>query len=252
MKRLQTRSLRKRWQEPHPEAELAALAALRESCRAEEVRFGIGLSPFELHLHPDRGWQDRLAAKLAALAVLKPDDLAILFDDMRGDVPELAERQAAIVHFAAERERLALRSLLDVGLDRARHAQLLDELARREQQALAELEAARLHASGAKTPPERPASEAETRLAKLRPALAAGPKEFLNGRERVEGAEGLHTLMAFEVLNAVDAQRTGLDIARFVAAEAREAGRHYFGVVTPEAVLAYLENVAKAGMIRLE
>ena len=33
----------------------------------------------------------------------EPDDLAILFDDMRGDVPDLAERQAAIVHFAAER-----------------------------------------------------------------------------------------------------------------------------------------------------
>ena len=44
-----------------------------------------------------------LAAKLAQLAPLKPDDLAILFDDMRGDVPDLAERQAAIVHFAAER-----------------------------------------------------------------------------------------------------------------------------------------------------
>ena len=27
----------------------------------------------------------------------------MLFDDMRGDVPDLAERQAAIVHFAAER-----------------------------------------------------------------------------------------------------------------------------------------------------
>ena len=95
--------LRRRWQEPHPEAELAELAALRDVCRAEGVRFGIGLSPFELHLHPDRGWQDRLAAKLAELAPLKPDDLAILFDDMRGDVPDLAERQAAIVHFAAER-----------------------------------------------------------------------------------------------------------------------------------------------------
>ncbi len=95
--------LRRRWQEPHPEAELAELAALRDLCRAEGVRFGIGLSPFELHLHPERGWQDRLAAKLALLAPLKPDDLAILFDDMRGDVPDLAERQAAIVHFAAER-----------------------------------------------------------------------------------------------------------------------------------------------------
>ena len=87
----------------YPEAELAELAAFREVCRAAGVRFGIGLSPFELHLHPERGWQDRLAAKLAELAQLKPDDLAILFDDMRGDVPDLAERQAAIVHFAAER-----------------------------------------------------------------------------------------------------------------------------------------------------
>lgn len=95
--------LRRRWQEPYPEAELAELAAFREICRAEGVRFGIGLSPFELHLHPERGWQDRLAAKLAELAQLKPDDLAILFDDMRGDVADLAERQAAIVHFAAER-----------------------------------------------------------------------------------------------------------------------------------------------------
>ncbi len=95
--------LRRLWQQPWPEAELAELAALRETCRAEDVRFGVGLSPFELHLHPERGWQDRLAAKLAEIEQLKPDDLAILFDDMRGDVPDLAERQAAIVHFAAER-----------------------------------------------------------------------------------------------------------------------------------------------------
>jgi hyaluronoglucosaminidase len=95
--------LRRRWQEPHPDAELAELVALREACRAAGVRFGIGLSPFELHLHPGRGWQEPLAAKLAALAPLRPDDLAILFDDMRGDVPDLAARQAGIVHFAAER-----------------------------------------------------------------------------------------------------------------------------------------------------
>lgn len=95
--------LRRRWQEPYPEADLADLATFREICRGEGVRFGIGLSPFELHLRPERGWQDVLSAKLAQLAALKPDDLAILFDDMRGDVPDLAERHAAIVHFAAER-----------------------------------------------------------------------------------------------------------------------------------------------------
>ena len=95
--------LRRRWQEPHSAAEMAALEEFREVCRARNVRFGIGLTPFELHLEGGRGWQEALAAKLAQLSALKPDDLAILFDDMRGDVPELAERQAAIVHFAAER-----------------------------------------------------------------------------------------------------------------------------------------------------
>lgn len=95
--------LRRRWQEPHPAADMEALAEFRDVCRAQNVRFGIGLTPFELHLQPGRGWQEALRTKLAHLAALKPDDLAILFDDMRGDVPELAERQAAIVHFAAER-----------------------------------------------------------------------------------------------------------------------------------------------------
>ncbi len=95
--------LRRRWQEPWPAAEFSELAAFRDFCRAAGVRFGIGLTPFELHFHADRSWQAPLAQKLAELAQLQPDDLAILFDDMRGDVPELAARQTAIVHFAAER-----------------------------------------------------------------------------------------------------------------------------------------------------
>lgn len=93
--------LRRRWQEPHPAAERAALAALRDHCRGQGVRFGIGLTPFELHLRDD--WRAPLAARLETLAGLGADELAILFDDMRGDVPRLAERQAAIVAFAAER-----------------------------------------------------------------------------------------------------------------------------------------------------
>jgi hypothetical protein len=93
--------LRKRWREPHAGVELAELAAFRAHCRDEGVRFGVGLTPFELHLHEGGGWKAPLAARLDTLADLMPDDLAILFDDMRGDVPDLAERQAAIVHFAA-------------------------------------------------------------------------------------------------------------------------------------------------------
>ena len=95
--------LRRQWQALHPESEMEALARLAAHCRSLGVRFGIGLSPFELHLAPERGWQDALARKLAHLDAVKPDDLAILFDDMRGDLPDLAPRQAAIVDFAAGR-----------------------------------------------------------------------------------------------------------------------------------------------------
>jgi hypothetical protein len=97
--------LRRRWQEPHPEAELEKIAHFGTYCRRLGVRFGIGLSPFELHLQPGSSWQEPLAVKLATLNALPLDDLALLFDDMRGDIPELAERQAAIVHFVAERSR---------------------------------------------------------------------------------------------------------------------------------------------------
>lgn len=95
--------LRRRWEEPYPEGELAELADFGRYCRGQGVSFAIGLSPFELHLHAEAGWQDRLARKLAELDQARPDMLALLFDDMRGDIPDLAERQAAIVHFAAER-----------------------------------------------------------------------------------------------------------------------------------------------------
>ena len=94
--------LRRLWQERFPEEERKALAGFAEACRAAGVRFGAGLSPFELHLQPDRGWQDLLAGKVAELEASGAVDLAILFDDMRGDVPDLAERQAEIVHLAAE------------------------------------------------------------------------------------------------------------------------------------------------------
>lgn len=95
--------LRRQWQAPHPDSEMAALARFAAQCRACGVRLGIGLSPFELHLAEGRAWQAPLARKLAWLDALKPDDLAILFDDMRGDLPDLAARQVAIVEFAAER-----------------------------------------------------------------------------------------------------------------------------------------------------
>jgi hypothetical protein len=57
--------------------------------------------------------------------------------------------------------------------------------------------------------------------------------------------------MAFEVLNAVNGRRTGLDVYRYVAAEAREAGPHYFGTVTADVVLRYLQRAAEVGLLAL-
>lgn len=95
--------LRRRWREPHPEAEMQALAAFAADCRAAGVRFGVGLSPYELHLDFEGPWRETLAARIAGFDAIGVEDLAILFDDMRGDLPELARRQIEIVDFAASR-----------------------------------------------------------------------------------------------------------------------------------------------------
>jgi hypothetical protein len=95
--------LRRRWREPHPPAERAALAAVAAECRAADVRFGVGLSPFELHFDFTDEARAALTDKLAALDAAGCQWLAILFDDMKGDLSDLARRQAEIVAFAAER-----------------------------------------------------------------------------------------------------------------------------------------------------
>jgi hyaluronoglucosaminidase len=97
--------LRRRWREPHPQTAFADLADLAAHCRAHGVRFGVGLSPYELFKDFSGAARADFIAKVRALDALGLDDLAILFDDMRGDVPELAVRQADIVHCAITETR---------------------------------------------------------------------------------------------------------------------------------------------------
>src|SRR5689334_11959814 len=97
--------LRKRWQEPHPDAWRDELGGLSAHCRAQGVRFGVGLSPFEIYRNFDAAAQASLGQKLAWLDDIGIDDLAILFDDMRGDLPDLAATQATIVHWARDHSK---------------------------------------------------------------------------------------------------------------------------------------------------
>ena len=95
--------LRRRWQEAHPDATLGKIKALAVHCREIGVRFGIGISPYEVFGNFDDAAQGALAAKLSAFDSIGVDDLAVLFDDMRGDLPGLAALQAEIVHWILER-----------------------------------------------------------------------------------------------------------------------------------------------------
>lgn len=95
--------LRRRWMEPHPPEVAAALARFGELCRLQGVRFGIGLSPYEAYRQFDDIARDALARKLAEFDTHGVDDLALLFDDMSGEIPELADRQAEIIHWAQAR-----------------------------------------------------------------------------------------------------------------------------------------------------
>lgn len=97
--------LRERWREPHPADLRDQLAEFADACHAHGVRFGVGLSPFELYRDFAGAARDELATRLAQLDELGVDDLAILFDDMRGDLPGLARSQADIVAFVADRSR---------------------------------------------------------------------------------------------------------------------------------------------------
>jgi hypothetical protein len=92
--------LRRRWREPHPDAALAELSELSAHCRRLGLRFGVGLSPYELYRDFSGDARQRFIGKVRSLDVIGIDDLAILFDDTRGDLPDLAAREAEIVHTA--------------------------------------------------------------------------------------------------------------------------------------------------------
>jgi hypothetical protein len=97
--------LRRLWREPHPDDVAQHIRGLAGACRQAGVRFGVGLSPTKLHADFSQAAQNALAVKLATFDAFQIDFLALLFDDMRGDVPDLAQHQIEIVDFVAARTK---------------------------------------------------------------------------------------------------------------------------------------------------
>ena len=62
--------LRRRWREPLPDAAFADLADLSAHCRRIGLRFGVGLSPYELYRDPGAAAKADFVAKVRALDAL--------------------------------------------------------------------------------------------------------------------------------------------------------------------------------------
>jgi hypothetical protein len=176
--------------------------------------------------------------------------LALQMLDGAADRPAAYAAAVDQVRYGAERERRAIGSLGQISRSvRPNVAALLAELDRREAQAIRDVNAAWSRGGGGI--PTRPAlTAAEAELARLRPARSSTPREWLGQYDRIGWGSALNGYIAREVLQAIDGNRTGLDIYKLVAAEAREGGDHYYGVVRPDAVLALLRNVERLGLIK--
>lgn len=95
------KNLRKHWQTDWSVDVKKSLSNLRQAYRAANVQFGIGLSPHEIYLDNSHNQRSQLDQRIKQINQLEPDILCILFDDMRGDIPGLAQIQIDITHQAA-------------------------------------------------------------------------------------------------------------------------------------------------------
>jgi hyaluronoglucosaminidase len=92
------RYLRRLWTEPLPAENYQNLHQLGQVYRQAQVAWGVGITPFEIHLNFNDDTIAALDTKIRSINELQPDILAILFDDMRGDFDRIAQIQADVTH----------------------------------------------------------------------------------------------------------------------------------------------------------
>ncbi len=96
--------LRKKWREPMPKAIEEKLAKLAGQCHSAGIEFGVGFSPYEIYLAPfDIEVKKLLQARIDVFNRIGVDKFCILMDDMKGDLPNLAERQIEVVNWIVTR-----------------------------------------------------------------------------------------------------------------------------------------------------
>lgn len=94
--------LRRHWQQDWPAETKNQLLHLRNIYADNQIAFGIGLSPLEIWRDTEDKDYSQYKKRLQQLNDLSPDILCILFDDMRGDLPDLANIQIELTHIAAD------------------------------------------------------------------------------------------------------------------------------------------------------
>lgn len=91
-------ALRKQWRRDWTDVHRAHLKTLARSCEVSGLEFAVGLSPYALYADYGERSRGDLKRKVARIRDLGDLSLALLFDDMPGELPDLAQRQLEIVH----------------------------------------------------------------------------------------------------------------------------------------------------------
>jgi hypothetical protein len=89
--------LRKRWRESWPPETWRRLSALSSTYRSLGLYWGVGISPFALYLDYSSAARAALKSRIGEINELEGGMLAVLFDDMPGECPDIAARQAEII-----------------------------------------------------------------------------------------------------------------------------------------------------------
>ncbi|MEO1079146.1 MAG: beta-N-acetylglucosaminidase domain-containing protein [Pseudomonadota bacterium] len=90
--------LRRRWRDIWPPSEQDLLTDLASAGRAADIEVGVGLSPFALYRDYNAKAREDLRTRVKTLVDCGVVSIALLFDDMPGDMDALAERQAEIAY----------------------------------------------------------------------------------------------------------------------------------------------------------